>query len=146
MPTLRELCRRPVFFVRAEQSVLEVARYMSERDVGAVAVLENDRLSGIFSERDLLMRVIARGLDPAATPLSRVMTPNPVVVDISEPIDNCLRLMKQANCRHLPVVAEGRLAGMVSVRDLLQVDIAEKADQIQMMRSYIHSVPPGTER
>lgn len=146
MPTLRELCKRPLYFVRAGQSVLEAARYMAERDVGAVAVLQEDRLAGIFSERDLMMRVIARGLDPAATPLERVMTPNPVVVDVSESVETCLRTMKQANCRHLPVVSEGRLCGMVSLRDLLQVDIAEKTDEIEMVRAYIHSIPPGTER
>lgn len=123
----------------------EAARYMAERNVGAVAVLEGDRLSGIFSERDLLNRVVARGLDPAALRVSEVMTPNPVVVEVSESIEKCLRIMKQTNCRHLPVVEEGRLAGMLSMRDVLQMDIAEKADEIQMMRAYIHFVPPGTE-
>lgn len=146
MATLRELCRRPVYFLRAEQSVLEAARYMSERDIGAVAVLEKDRLSGIVSERDLLMRVAARGLDPATTPLSRIMTRNPVVVDVGEATDSCLQIMKQASCRHLPIVSEGTLAGMVSMRDLLEMHIGEAAEQIEMMKSYIHSVPPGTER
>ena len=145
MRTLRELCGRELYFLRADQSVLDASRYMSERHVGAVAVMANDRLAGIFSERDLLTRVAAKGLDPATTLLSSVMTANPVVVDISESVARCLLVMRQVNCRHLPVVAEGRLAGMISLRDAMQADIGEKAEEIAMMRAYIHSVPPGTE-
>ena len=138
MSTLGELCRRDVYFVRAGQTVLEACRYMTERNIGAVAVLEGERLVGIFSERDVLNRVIAKGLDPAATPLTEVMTPNPVVVDIGAPIQDCLQIMRQANCRHLPVVSEGRLAGMVSLRDALEVDLDETTHEIKQMRAYIH--------
>ena len=115
-----------------------------------VAVLEalpggSEQLAGVFTERDLMMRVVARGLEPAATPLANVMTPNPVVVDTSDSVQTCLRTMKQAKCRHLPVVSAGRLVGMVSLRDLLQLEVADRSEEADLMRSYIHSVPPGTE-
>ena len=139
MATLRELCQRVGYSLHGGQSVLEAAQYMAERKVGAVAILDDDRLAGILSERDVLTKVVAQGLDPAKTLVSAVMTPNPVVVDISESMENCLRLMNQANFRHLPVVEDGRLMGMVSLRDLLQVQIGEQADEIRMMRAYIQT-------
>lgn len=148
---IAKLCRRELYLVRADQTVLDVARYMVERGIGGVAVLEaqphgSHRLAGIFTERDLMMRVVAHGLNPATTPVARVMTANPVVVDQSEPVETCVRVMKQANCRHLPVVSAGQLVGMLSMRDLLQLEIAERTDEAEMMRSYIHAVPPGAMR
>ncbi len=150
MPGIAKLCGRELYFVRADHSVLEVARYMAQRNIGGVAVLEkqtdgSERLAGVFTERDLMMRVMARGQDPSATLVHKVMTPNPVVVDENEDVGNCLRVMRQANCRHLPVVAGGRLVGMISLRDLLELELADRSDEADMMRSYIHSVPPGTE-
>ncbi len=150
MPSIGEICRRELYFVHAGQSVLEVARYMADRGIGGVTVLEETpeagaRLAGIFSERDLMMRVALPGLDARTTPVSKVMTPNPVVVDAGDPCSTCMRLMKQANCRHLPVVSEGRLVGMISLRDLLELEIADRCDEAEMMRSYIHSIPPGAQ-
>ena len=150
MGSIGEFLERELYFVRTEQSVLDVARYMTQRNVGGVAVLEalpdgSERLAGVFTERDLMMRVMVRGLEPDATPVAKVMTPNPVVVDKGISVETCLRTMKQANCRHLPVVSAGRLVGMVSMRDLLQLEIADRSEEADLMRSYIHSVPPGTE-
>ena len=150
MGSIGEFLERELYFVRTEQSVLDVARYMTQRNVGGVAVLEalpdgSERLAGVFTERDLMMRVMVPGLEPDATPVAKVMTPNPVVVDKGISVETCLRTMKQANCRHLPVVSAGRLVGMVSMRDLLQLEIADRSEAADLMRSYIHSVPPGTE-
>jgi CBS domain-containing protein len=142
MATLRELCQREIYFVRADQPVLEAVQYMAERNIGAVAVLDGEKLAGIFSERDVLNRVVAKRLDAAATPLRQVMTPNPVVIDVTASLKQCLHVMRTANCRHLPIVAEGRLAGMISLRDALQANIGEKVEEIRMMRAYIHSLPP----
>ncbi len=139
MATLRELCQREGYSLHTGQSIREAAQYMAERKVGAVAILEGDRLAGILSERDVLTKVVAHGLDPAKSPVSAIMTQNPVVVDISETMENCLRLMIQEGFRHLPVVEDGKLMGMVSVRDLLQRQVGEQAEEIRMMRAYIHS-------
>lgn len=134
---------RDLYYVTPDGSVFDAACYMAERNVGAVCVLEGDRLVGILSERDIMTRVVARALDPKNTTVRDAMTENPVVVDARESYENCIRMMKAANFRHLPVVEEDKLLGLVSLRDLLQVDITEKDDELKMMRAYIHFVPPG---
>jgi len=91
-----------------------------------------------------MTRVVCKGLPPETTPVGQVMTPNPVVVDSHTTVEQCLRIMTQAKCRHLPVVHDGRLMGILSMRDLLQSDIRQKDDEIEMMRAFIHYVPPST--
>ena len=136
---------REVYYVRAEASVREVAAYMTERRVGAVAVLEGTRLAGIVSERDIMGRVVARGLDPDKTKVKDVMTKDLVVAHVPDSHEDGLRTMKQAGCRHLPVVEGDRLVGMVSQRDLLQVDLTEKDEEIRWLNAYIHFIPPVKE-
>jgi CBS domain-containing protein len=136
---------REVYHVRADQAVREVARYMTERRVGAVAVLEGTRLVGILSERDIMGRVVAKGLDPDRVKTGEVMTRDLVVAGASDSHEDGLRKMKQAGCRHLPVVEGDRLVGMVSQRDLLQIDLSEKDEEIRWLNAYIHYTPPGSE-
>jgi CBS domain-containing protein len=143
-PVVELLDQQVVHCVGKADSVLEAARRMSEWQVGALTVLEGERLVGIFSERDLMTRVVSKGLSPATTPVGQVMTPNPVVVDAHSSVEQCLRIMQQAKCRHLPVVSDGSLVGIVSIRDLLQDDLRQKDDEIEMMRAFIHYVPPST--
>ena len=137
---------REVYHLRVEHTVREAARYMSDRRVGAVAVLEGDRLAGVLSERDIMSRVVARGLDPDAIKVGEVMTRELVVASASESNEDGVRKMKQAGCRHLPVIQGDRFLGMVSLRDLLQVDLSEKDEEIRLLNAYIHYVPPGTGR
>jgi CBS domain-containing protein len=137
---------REVYHVRVEHTVREAARYMSDRRVGAVAVLQGDRLSGVLSERDIMSRVVARGLDPDAVKVGEVMTRDLVVAGASESNEDGVRKMKQAGCRHLPVIQDDRFLGMVSLRDLLQVDLSEKDEEIRLLNAYIHYVPPGSGR
>ena len=136
---------REVFHIRAEDTVREAARYMTERRVGAVAVLEGSRLAGILSERDIMGRVVATRLDPDTTRVKDVMTRDLVVADAAESHDEGLRKMKQAGCRHLPVVEEDHLVGMVSARDLMQIDLTEKDEEIRWLNAYIHFMPPVKE-
>ncbi|HET7291195.1 MAG TPA: CBS domain-containing protein [Vicinamibacteria bacterium] len=133
---------REVFFLRGEQTVREASRYMTERRVGAAAVLEGTRLAGVLSERDIMGRVVAKGLDPDATKVGDVMTKELIVAEITESHEDGVRKMKQAGCRHLPVVDGGQLVGMVSLRDLLQVDLTEKDEEIRWLNAYIHYTPP----
>ena len=137
---------REVYHVRVEHTVREAARYMSDRRVGAVAVLEGDRLAGVLSERDIMSRVVARALDPDAVKVGEVMTRELVVASASESNEDGVRKMKQAGCRHLPVIQGDRFLGMVSLRDLLQVDLSEKDEEIRLLNAYIHYVPPGSGR
>ena len=136
---------REVYYVRAEQTVREAARYMTERRVGAVSVLEDTRLVGVLSERDIMGRVVARDLDPDGTRVGDVMTRDLVVARSLDSHDEGLRKMKQAGCRHLPVVEDDRLVGMVAQRDLLQVDLSEKDEEIRWLNAYIHFIPPVKE-
>jgi CBS domain-containing protein len=123
------------------QNVLETVRAMVELNIGAVPVIHNGELVGIFSERDLMKRVVAETLDPRSTCVAEVMTNDPLTIGMNEDLDTCMTLMRRNNFRHLPVCHHGRLVGMVSLRDILLHDLSEKDDEVRMMRAYIHSVP-----
>lgn len=123
------------------QTVLETVRAMVERNIGAVPVLHNGQLVGIFSERDLMKRVVAEGRDPRGTSLAQVMTDDPLTISLNEELGNCMSVMRRNNFRHLPVCHEGKLVAMVSLRDILLQDLTDKDDEVRMMRAYIHSVP-----
>ena len=136
---------RELYHVVSDMTVREVAAYMTERRVGAVAVLEGTRLAGIVSERDIMGRVVARSANPDTTRVRDVMTRELVVAHAGDTHEEGLRKMKQAGCRHLPVVEGDRLIAMVSQRDLLQVDLTEKDDEIRWLNAYIHFIPPVKE-
>jgi len=123
------------------QTVLETVRVMVERNIGAVPVIHAGKLVGIFSERDLMRRVVAEGRDPRATCIAEVMTDDPLVVGTGEDLETCMTLMRRHGFRHLPVCHEGHLLGIISLRDILLYDLNEKDDEVRMMRAYIHSVP-----
>jgi CBS domain-containing protein len=113
---------RPLVHVGMSDNVSDVARRMREKNVGAVAVLDAGKLVGIFSERDVVTRVVADNLDAAHTLISVVMTKDLIVADPSDEIDDAVQKMVAGNCRHLPIVKGGNLLGMISIRDLLQID------------------------
>jgi len=124
--------------IAAEQTVLEAARQMVAHNIGAIAVLREGELVGIFSERDIMKRVVAEGRDPARTRVSEVMTTNPLTVDMRESIEHCMVLMKQHSFRHLPICDGKKLKGIVSLRDILLRDLTEKDEEVRFMRNYIH--------
>ena len=136
---------REVYTLSAEQTVREAARYMTERRVGAASVLSGTRLVGVLSERDIMSRVVAAAADPDRTSVADVMTRDLVVASPSDSHEEGLRKMKQAGCRHLPVVEAGRLLGMVAQRDLLQIDLTAKDEEIRWLNAYIHFIPPVKE-
>jgi CBS domain-containing protein len=137
--------KRDTYHVGADDSVRQVALYMSDRRVGAVAVLDGALLAGIVSERDIMSRVVARGLDPGVTKVREVMTRELLVASPDDSYEDALRKMRQAGCRHLPVVEGDRLVGMISQRDLMQVDLSAKDEEIRWLNAYIHFIPPGRE-
>ncbi len=124
--------------VTADQTVLEASRQMVANNIGAVPVLREGELVGIFSERDIMKRVVAEGRDPARTRVSEVMTADPLTVDIRDSIEHCMVLMKQHGFRHLPICDGKKLKGIVSLRDILLRDLTEKDEEVRMMRAYIH--------
>jgi CBS domain-containing protein len=128
---------------RAEvsQTVLELAQAMVDRNIGAVPVLREGELIGIFSERDLMRRVVAAGLDPSTTLVGEVMTEDPLTVPPDEDLETCMVLMRRHGFRHLPICEGMLLKGMVSLRDIMLHDLSEKDHDIRMMRAYIQAGP-----
>lgn len=142
MKSIRPLVKgREVVVVDVATSIAQAARTMSERQIGAVPVVDGERVAGIFTERDVLSRVVATGVDPVTTPVSSVMSTSLVVAEINEPHDVCLRRMQQARVRHLLVLQEGRLAGILSVRDLLALELDERDEAITLLNAYVHYIP-----
>lgn len=137
--------RQEMFRLDPGQSVREAARYMTERRVGAVCVLDGSRLVGVLSERDIMGRAVAPGLDLDRATVGEIMTRELVVGHAGDSHEDGLRRMKQAGCRHLPVVDGDKLLGMVAQRDLLQVDLSEKDEEIRWLNAYIHFIPPVRE-
>jgi CBS domain-containing protein len=133
---------REVYTVQVDQSVFETVKYMVEKGIGAVAVLDDDRVVGIFSERDLMKRVVAQGLDPKRSKVEEVMTRNIIAANPDESYEACLAKMQTHNIRHLVIASGDRLIGMISLRDLMLIDIKEKSAEIAMMNAYLHYIPP----
>ena len=109
---------RKVFSLDADRTVLEASRYMMEHNIGAVPVLREGALVGIFSERDIMNRVVAAGRMPGTTKIAEVMTSNPKTIGVQETIDNCLFVMREFGFRHLLIVDGTELKGLVSLRDI----------------------------
>ena len=143
MKKLRDLMRPGFLFtVPRTATVAEAVRIMTTRNVGIVSVLDGDRLVGVFSERDVVQRVVDHGLDPVRTPVGSVMTTELIVAEADEDYQSAMRKMDQANIRHLPVVSEGRLLSMISVRDLMRVEIHDQGEEIRYLQEYLYQVPP----
>ena len=141
---LLRITRSPLVTVSARTSVISAVRTMHEEHIGAVAVVDNDRLTGIFSERDLMNRVVLRGLDPNQTLIGDVMTSPVITIQRAAIADDALKLMDERHIRHLPVInTDGRLAGMLSVRSLLHEKVQELTDQLDSLEAYFSADGSG---
>jgi CBS domain-containing protein len=134
-----------LIYVTPNASVQEAVDTMAEHNVGSVLVLEGGSdLAGIFTERDLLKRVVHEGLDPKATPITDVMTEDVVVVTGEMRRSDALDLMEERHFRHLVVADEERLYGMISMRDLLQFEREAHEVEVEQMRDYVMRKPYPT--
>jgi CBS domain-containing protein len=130
MATVYDLVKdRRVYSIDAEKTVLEAARFMMEHNIGALPVMREGKLVGIFSERDLMNRVVAVGRNPGMTQVREVMTSNPRTVDADESLEDCLFLMKEFNFRHLLIVSGDEVRGLVSLRDIL-MKVSSAAERV----------------
>jgi CBS domain-containing protein len=126
MTTLRDLVKdRKLYSIEAGRTVLEAARFMMEHNIGALPVMRDGKLAGIFSERDIMNRVVAVGRTPGTTEVGEVMTANPRAVEADESIEECLFIMREFGFRHLPIIEGKELKGLVSLRDILLRQAAE---------------------
>jgi CBS domain-containing protein len=147
MKTLLDIMRPGFLFtVQRRDTVADAVRTMTTHNVGIVSVLEGEKLVGVFSERDVVRRVVDRGLDPARTRVEDVMTRELVVADAGDDYHSAMRRMDQANIRHLPVVSGERLLSMISIRDLMRVDLDDMGEEIQYLREYLYQVPSEVAR
>ena len=126
-----------IWSVRSEQSVLDAIRLMAEKGIGAVLVIDEGRLSGIFSERDYARKVILEDRASHNTPVSDIMTRDPVTTTRAASVAECLSLMTDKRFRHLPVVEDGRVLGIISIGDLVKMVIAEQQYTIDQLEHYI---------
>ena len=134
---------RDLYTVTATDTVHTAVLYMTSRNIGAVTVIDGNRVVGLFSERDLMKRVVAEGLDPLTVSVREVMTTELTTASPDESYEEGLRKMQQARCRHLPILEDNNFVGLISLRDLLKVDADEKAEEIRMLNTYINYVPPS---
>ena len=142
---ISDLLRNQVMIsAEVHQTVLEIASLMVQHNIGAVPVLKDGELVGIFSERDLMSRVVVAGKDPARTSVSQVMTEDPLTVAPNDSLETCMTLMKRHGFRHLPVCVGRELKGVISLRDILLHNLDEKDDEVRMMRAYLHSTPESS--
>jgi CBS domain-containing protein len=116
--------------------VVEAAKLMAERKVSAILVVDNERLVGIFTERDAVFRVMAKGLDPQCIHLREAMTPAPLTVTPDKTFGHALMLMHENGFRHVPVVVDGKPVGIVSSRNALDPDMEEFVSEERRRRSF----------
>jgi CBS domain-containing protein len=122
-------------------TVAEAARIMSARGVGAVPVVDGNRVAGIFTERDVMARVVAADLAASETLVRQVMSTELVVADVGDSREACLERLQRAKVRHLLVLDEGRLAGIISMRDLVAQALEDKDEAIDLLNAYVHYIP-----
>ncbi len=141
MPTAESLIERKgrdVATVDRNDTVLAAAREMNQRRIGAVVVRDGERVIGIFTERDILNRVVAAGLPPDKTLVEKVMTSPMAVCRRETKLSECKLVMSQKRIRHLPVVEEGRLYGMISTGDIMASEVADQQATIEYLHEYLH--------
>jgi CBS domain-containing protein len=142
MKTVKQLLQTKggeVFAVAPGDSVLDAIRVMAEKGVGALVVLEEGRLAGMVSERDYARKVILHGRSSQETPVREIMTAKVITVQSAQTVEDCMALMTQHRIRHLPVVDGGKLAGVLSIGDLIKEVIADREETIKQLESYIRS-------
>ena len=140
MSRVRDLLNyRDLFYVEEHQTVAEVARKMADLHVGAILVLNGERLRGVFSERDLMKRVVLERRDPVSTPVGEVMTKEVATIDDASSIEEAMEAMQTHSCRHLPVMRGAQVAGFLSMRDVMNHELTRKTEEWHHMRAYIGS-------
>ncbi|KQR13455.1 MULTISPECIES: CBS domain-containing protein [Xanthomonas] len=142
MQTVRQLLgtkQVEVFAVAADAAVIEAIRLMAEKGIGAVLVMDGQRLAGIVSERDYARKVVLRDRSSSTTSVAEIMSSQVVTVSPSETVERCMQLMTDGRFRHLPVVENGRVHGVISIGDLVKAVIEAQRQDIDQLQRYIAS-------
>lgn len=133
---------KPIFCAKVGQNIQEVVSIMVEHNIGSVTVLEGDKIVGIFTERDLMNKIVGPGKIPSETKIEDVMTRELIVVPPDYDSEDCIRLMGRYKIRHLPVIDKDELKGIISLRDLLREEAEDKTFEVRVLKEYIHYMPP----
>jgi len=134
---LRADKREQVHTIGPDEPVLAAIQLMADQVIGAVLVMTGDQLVGIVSERDYARKIILNGRSSSGTPVRDIMTASVITVNPADSIDTCMRLCTDSRVRHLPVVDDGRVVGVVSIGDLVKAVISEQGAQIEQLQRYI---------
>lgn len=128
-----------IFSVTANTSVLDGLKLMTEKNISALLICDEERLLGVFTERDYARKIVLQGKVSKDTAISEVMTANVITVRPTDSIDLCMQIMTDKHFRHLPVVDADKVAGMISIGDLVKFIIADQQQTISQLENYINS-------
>ena len=140
MRTVRQLleAKNPaIHAIRPEAPVLDAIRLMAEARIGALLVMDGPRLVGILSERDYARKVVLQGRSSADTPVYDIMTADVISVAPGDTVHRCMRVVTDKHIRHLPVIENGKVVGMLSIGDLVKSVIDDQAEQLEQLQRYI---------
>ena len=128
---------RDIISVTAETSVLDAIKLMAEKTIGSLLIMQGDELEGIMTERDYARKVIIKGRSSESTEVGEIMTTDVCSVTSHETVSDCMALMTKRKIRHLPVIDDGTVVGMLSIGDLVQAIISDQQEEIQQLEQYI---------
>ena len=140
MENIKEILNnRELYTIKKGTTIKDTVYYMAEKKVGLVPVMEEGKLVGVFSERDLVKRVIAQNKSLDETKVEDVMSTNLVIADVSEASESVLAKMKEANTRHILIIENEKLVGVLAMRDLLELDLSAAKRTVEVLNNYIYS-------
>ena len=126
-----------VISIAPDASVFDAIKLMAEKGIGSLVVMDGGTLAGIVTERDYARKVILKGRSSEATAVAEIMTPDVLTTTLDTSADRCMAMMTDKRCRHLPVVEDGDVIGMISIGDLVQAIIADQREEIEQLEHYI---------
>jgi len=140
MESIKDMLKgKEVFTVQSGSSVKDIVNYMASKGVGLVPIMKDEKLVGVFSERDLVKRVLSKDKDLVSTKVDDVMSTNLVVAKIDESNESVLAKMKEAKTRHILIIDSDKLTGVLSLRDLLEIDLNHCKTTVEVLNNYIYS-------
>ena len=128
---------RHVISVAPDTSVLDAIKLMADKAVGSLVVMQDDKLLGIMSERDYARKVIIKGRSSESTPVSEIMTADVITTSSAHTVNECMNQMTERKIRHLPVVEDEKVIGMISIGDLVEAIISDQQEEIEQLEHYI---------
>ena len=139
---LKSKKQQDIITINSSSMVIDVLRLMADKGIGALPVVEYDELVGIISERDYARKVALAGISSHSTPVRDIMTSSVIVVSPEHTMEACMELMTEKRIRHLPIVEEGKLVGMISIGDLVKNIIEDQRAMIEQLEKYIRGETP----